>query len=843
MIQELAEKVWNNHDFRDAAYELELLWLKHEVGVDLEKEQVAALVTQLMSAAAILACSRILEHRRSAYRIATSGYELFPESQELYSSALRVVLSRLGNFPSISTREPVEASLKSLPVALALEEIARSDASRVVIDNSEEILFTDFQSQLWTHLAKRERVALSAPTSAGKTFVLQNYIRSLFVEPRDLLAVYIVPTRALISQVSKDLEAQFKRLDSPPEIISVPLDVDSVVPSRAVLVMTQERVQISMANHPELTGQLVVVDEAHSIAEGGRGVLLHWVIEDLLERQPDAQLLFASPTVKNLGVFERAFGLAQVKCLDSAEPTVEQNFFNIKIKNASRGVIKIFSSKPSSDESSLIGERRLEATIASKREKLVHIPFMLGGRSTNIVYANGPGEAEQIAMQLSELREGFVATERQKQLAELARESVHQNFLLAECVLHGVAFHYSFIPTQLRFEIEAAASEGEIDFLVCTSTLLQGVNLPAKNIFMCRPERGRGHPLESADFWNLSGRAGRLRREFQGNIFLIDYDKWDEHPLSGPREVEVEPAIEKCVRDQTQELVYLIKGASTGPTEKIDLEAAFVKLFNDFKSGNIDRFLQRFDSALPQSDASQIISALIEADESVEVPPEVLRKSPSVSAHKQQSLFEFFLQAIDADEENADKLIPLHPREDDAFNSYSKILKLCHALLLGRDTTRGLHRFHALLAMRWVRGLPLPQIISQQIERKPNDNTRTIIRDTLQTIEQTIRFEVVRLFGCYSAVLSHALEVSGKMDRLGNIPSMPIFLELGASDKTMISFMSLGLSRVAAMKLNDFAARKDMTVDQASEWLQTQPLNDLGFSPLLLREINEILNN
>jgi hypothetical protein len=70
---------------------------------------------------------------------------------------------------------------------------------------------------------------------------------------------------------------------------------------------------------------------------------------------------------------------------------------------------------------------------------------------------------------------------------------------------------------------------------------------------------------------------------------------------------------------------------------------------------------------------------------------------------------------------------------------------------------------------------------------------------------------------------------------------LPLYLEVGASDKTMISFVSLGLSRVTAMKLNDLSARKDLDAAGALNWLRRRPLATLGLSPLLLAEVNQIL--
>ena len=68
----------------------------------------------------------------------------------------------------------------------------------------------------------------------------------------------------------------------------------------------------------------------------------------------------------------------------------------------------------------------------------------------------------------------------------------------------------------------AATREGKIRFLVCTSTLIEGVNLSCRTIVVRGPRKGRGNPMEPHDFWNLAGRAGRWGDEFQGNIICIN---------------------------------------------------------------------------------------------------------------------------------------------------------------------------------------------------------------------------------------------------------------------------------------------------------------------------------
>jgi hypothetical protein len=841
MIQELADKIWKNPGFHDAADRIELAWLTKEIGGIDDRHADIADATRLVRSAAVLACSEEADHRRAAFRVATCAYDLFGTGQVPLDQALRVVLTRLGNFPSIGTRADVSSARASLPLMLAAEEIASADAHEVTI-NGQTVLLTDFQQKLWLNLIDSRRIALAAPTSAGKSFVLQGYLAALFDSKKPKTVVYIVPTRALIAQVADDLKAQFQGTDHEiPDIVTVPVDAETPLSERAIYVMTQERVQLALGAHSDFSASVIIIDEAHSIADGSRGVLLQWVIDDLLIRNPASQILFASPAIRNLDVFGRLFGLGDVVQFSSVEPTVAQNFLVTTVESATKGKLSIHTAGDGSRALRRVATLELGRTVASRTEKLVHIPAVLGHGHSNIIYANGAAEAENVALQLAELMSDREPTEACLALSDLAKEAVHANYALVECVKYGVAFHYSNIPTQLRRAIEAAVSSGDIDYLVCTSTLLQGVNLPAKNIFMFAPEKGRTKALESTDFWNLAGRAGRLKREFQGNIFLIDYEKWKKKPLDGPKDSVVTPAIESSLNEHHDQLMTVIAGAPTAVrSNETDLETTFVRLYTDYKEGNLAQTFERAGVAAGDSQSGQLVTALATASEKLTLPAAILRRTPNISAHKQQSLYDRLNAKIALGPDVARTLIPSHPRESEAFQSYANVLELCHEIILGIDTSKNLHRFHALIARRWMLGLPLPQIIDEQISRNASKPVRTTIRSTLDLIEGDIRFQAVRLFGCYSALLVYALDSAGLVDLVSSIPSLPLYLEIGASDKTMISFISLGLSRVTAMKLNEMSARKDLDTAAALQWLRTRPLETLGLSPLLLAEVRAI---
>lgn len=844
MIQDLADKVWANPRLHVAAKAIELAWLTKELGLEQPVRISERAAIAAMEASAILACAKQLERRKLAHRLSTSVFQLFEDSNLPFDAGLRVVLARLGNFPAMETRDAIQKSLSVLPWKLAADEIRSAQSKTIKIGNN-SIQLTEFQLRLWRDLSRRHSIALSAPTSAGKSFVLQTYIVARLGN-KSCTVVYLVPTRALIAQVSVALSNQCKKYGSPlPDIVTVPLRSEASIPEKAVYVMTQERLHLMLSSHPNFYTDIVVVDEAQSIGDGARGVLLHTVVDELLTRSSTTQIVFASPTLQNPEIFGRTFGLDNIKSTVSRETTVSQNFIVVTSGEKTNQRISI-SAVGRNRSLNKLGDIPIELSSASKIRRLARISTRLGSGQPNLIYANGPDEAEKLALRLADDFVEREPTPEQSALSSLIKDSVHEKFVLAQSVLKGVGFHYSNIPTRVRHEVEWAFSRGTLDYLVCTSTLLQGVNLPAKNIFMSNPTKGNNIPLESPDFWNLSGRAGRLRQEFQGNIFLVDYLSWRKKPLGGPKDTKITSAIEATLKARQGELVstILTEDRTQRRKRQIDLDATFVRLFTDFREGTLTRTLQR--SGIQGNVAQVIRAALATAATSIVVPPSILRQAPNVSAHKQQQLYQRIVDRIASNPEAVSALVPMHPNEPNSYDSYASILELCHEVILGYDVGRKLHRFHALVAWRWMRGWPLPRIIDAQIRRHPKEDPRKVIRDTLELIETEIRFQMARLFACYNAVLTFALSHPGTAEITEKIPEVPLYLEVGASNRTMISFIALGLSRTAAIRLNGWCsdAEREMSMPEAMNWLRSraQSLESLELSELLIAEIREVLD-
>lgn len=107
------------------------------------------------------------------------------------------------------------------------------------------------------------------------------------------------------------------------------------------------------------------------------------------------------------------------------------------------------------------------------------------------------------------------------ELAEKLQTKVHDGFWLAETVRKGIGYHMGYLPASIRNTIESSFrdTDGGLDVVFCTSTLLEGVNLPADNIFIT--STSNGGEMTSLDFRNLMGRVGRIEYNLHGNVFLV----------------------------------------------------------------------------------------------------------------------------------------------------------------------------------------------------------------------------------------------------------------------------------------------------------------------------------
>ncbi|GJL94924.1 MAG: DEAD/DEAH box helicase [Hyphococcus sp.] len=841
MIEELSNRIWAHEIFHQDASALRESHLRNRYATNVEKTAIDdAVLSKLLRSAAILSASQNTDYRETAYHIVTAASELVHEYPGI-PYVLLLSLSRMGNFPAVNyAKNKYSISENSLPTQIVAEGDARRVGNTVTFGKS-GVALTDFQWELWKELNTGEAVGVSAPTSAGKSFILQAYARKQLVEKNAKNVVFLVPTRALINQVSDDIAEWLSNDEIASELITTPVPKDTELPESGVYTITQERLQLLHMAHPSLVFDLMVVDEAQSIGDGPRGVLLSSVIEEALLRNKKMQLLFAGPNIKEPGRLAKLFE-KEPKSVRTDETTVVQNivFIDCDSTRPKRANLS-FSSEAKKVP---LGPIDCDQPLIDHKSKLINLALRLGQSGQNLLYAMGPAECEKIAFGLSDFEVDDVSDEL-IELSKFIEEAVHPKYQLAQTVLKKVGFHYGRLPSLVRKAIEDAFSEGELQYLVTTSTLLYGVNMPAQNLFLHNPQKGQNQPISAIDFWNLAGRAGRLGKEFSGNIFLIDYGDWPTDPMSGDKDQDVTPSIEVHVVDQLEALIAYINDPEFIPDRQTTdtFENTFVKLVRDLFDGKLKETLKKLGLQPDDPRAVKLVEAVKKSTENTDIDLETLTSSPTVTIHRQQSLYEWLERSLKKG--GPSYIIPKHPLDPKAYMSYLTAIKRCHGAIMKYPKSDKSHSYYAQIAIKWMRGQPLPQIIDASYDYKvkqgQNPNIATVIRETLNEVERDLRFKYVRLFSCYNAVLELVLR-NNKLDELiPSVPSIPMYLEVGACSPTMISFMGLGLSRYTAGKLQSVPRRTDMSQAEARNWIKRQRLDTLDLPSASINEIRRLV--
>lgn len=150
----------------------------------------------------------------------------------------------------------------------------------------------------------------------------------------------------------------------------------------------------------------------------------------------------------------------------------------------------------------------------------------VGGDSQNIIFSPTSDIARKIAMSMNGQNKNI-----EKELIDYYRKTIRYNYSLCETLEKGVAYHHGKLPMHVRRAFEKAISEKKIMNVVCTTTLLQGVNLPAQNVFVRNPhlyisKKNGTTELTNYEMANLRGRAGRLLKDYIGRTYVMDEDEF-----------------------------------------------------------------------------------------------------------------------------------------------------------------------------------------------------------------------------------------------------------------------------------------------------------------------------
>ncbi|UIY55599.1 DEAD/DEAH box helicase [Burkholderia cepacia] len=415
----------------------------------------------------------------STYLNATRGGAEEARGQELVIRLLDI-RHLLGEYDSILDAFVREAGLFPYlnPENLGLPDSLAYEAHKP--DVGADTVFHRVQAQVFHLLMSGQSVVLSAPTSFGKSLIVDAVVAS----GRYKNIVIVVPTLALLDETRRRLA----RISQKYRIITH----SSQEPGdRNIFVHTQERV---VENKNIQEADFFVIDEFYKLNpsdESERAQTLNLAFYKLSKQAKQFYML--GPNIQGI------------------PPAFAERFQCVFIKT---------------DFNTVVSEIH-KIDVDDDLQHAIQLCCTLD--EPTLIYVQSPNRARTVAARLKGVLPQSIAPAA-KAAAAWVRDNFHSQWLFAAALDAGIGVHHGRLPRSLTQLVVRNFNKGALKYLVCTSTLIEGVNTRAKNVIIL-DNKVATKKFDYFTFSNIRGRSGRMREHFIGHVYLYHEPPQAELPF------------------------------------------------------------------------------------------------------------------------------------------------------------------------------------------------------------------------------------------------------------------------------------------------------------------------
>ncbi len=338
------------------------------------------------------------------------------------------------------------------------------------------IVFTTKQAEVYRELMAGRSVVLSAPTSFGKSLIIDAVIASH--KHRNI--VVVVPTLALVDETRRRL-MKFR------EHYKVITHLSQEPTEHNIFVHTQERV----VENPHIKEvDFFVIDEFYKLhiegsADGDeRAVLLNHAFYRLAKRAKQFYML--GPSIHEL---PDGFG---------------PNYRCVFIRT---------------DFSTVASDTHIVPDGKDDIARLKTLVPQLEGPT--LVFSGSVNGARRLGQATAESRGEFEPKAPLKEAVAWLSANYSPKWGLVNALSHGVGVHHGKLPRSIAQLLVRLFNGGFLDYLVCTSTLIEGVNTAARNVVVVDNKINK-KKYDYFTFNNIRGRSGRMWQHYVGHVYLFN---------------------------------------------------------------------------------------------------------------------------------------------------------------------------------------------------------------------------------------------------------------------------------------------------------------------------------
>lgn len=465
-------------------------------------------------------------------------YDIYPIDELLHIASQKL---KVFGYDEMNNIKHIETSDTSSIVDTAIKNYHRSATStedeNIILDGLQKNIIDAYQK------LDNRRIMVSAPTSFGKSYLLQEILLNNAQEYENVMI--ILPTIALLNENVNKYQELIKKGKIKYNIVSTNYE-DLDLCARNLFIFTPERA-LKFLGKFDLKINFFFFDEVYKIEERLDITKDTQSGEDVISGNDKRASAFRiclyllAKTVKDYYIAGPYLDLENKKCIGLKKFLTNNRvkIFQVKFDPTLRITYDAWKIVDITENNSIIPEAISYKTRLEQQNqvgKLTRIKKFIDEHNLGktIVYLNYPSKIVDVLkscdifdtqpIKNKELEE-FIAHLKTKYNVNMYGISSVEYWTLIKCLEFGIGIHHGKMPKYIQNEILRQFNKPDgLNYLFCTSTIIEGVNTVARNVVMLSNSYGSGD-IKKFAFKNIKGRAGRYYSNFIGNLFYCDAEQ------------------------------------------------------------------------------------------------------------------------------------------------------------------------------------------------------------------------------------------------------------------------------------------------------------------------------
>lgn len=388
-----------------------------------------------------------------------------------YTPLINHLIREVGLFPYID------------PKTALWEDQVVVEAFKANVGDKDPVTLHSAQSHVLKRLLLGDNIAVSAPTSFGKSFIVDAFIAIRHPEN----VVMIVPTIALADEARRRIEHKFS------QEYKIITTTDATIAERNIFIFPQER---SFAYLDKLEKiDMLIVDEfykASSMFDDDRSSSLLSAIIEL--GRISRQKYYLAPNIHNIvdNVFTQ--GMQFMRLTD----------FKTVITKAAN----------------IYKKRRYDENIDEFKKRHL-IKILQNNTSKTLIYAGNYNNINKVSSILTDNLHKK-ETSLLKHFNDWLKINYGDSFSLCRLSERGIGIHNGKMHRSLsQIQVKLFEYPEGLDTIISTSSIIEGVNTQAEQVIVWSNKKG-SHKFDYFTYRNIIGRAGRMFKYFVGKVYLLE---------------------------------------------------------------------------------------------------------------------------------------------------------------------------------------------------------------------------------------------------------------------------------------------------------------------------------